>query len=203
MQGVEFSPTPTAGRRLEKRFGVPDRRTRLHVMESMSRVATTGGFRSAGTATRPSTGRHRYCRGPSCVRASRRRAAAPELVVVIVLAAPPPILPMVGDVCWVSRTIRNTHDKRAFRPCVVVKVPLTIHGLIVVVTRTRDPRITKGLPSPPMPAFRLDDPGNWSHRETVEASLWRPPEAKPPVGRLDAIEISDILSALRISWEDL
>lgn len=122
---------------------------------------------------------------------------------MIVLGAPPPILPVVGDLCWVSKDIRNTSDKREFRPCVVVKLPLTVHGRIVVVTRTRDPKITKGLPSSPMPAFGLEDPGMWSHRETVEAGLWRPPEAKPPVGRLDAIEISDILWALRISWEDL
>jgi hypothetical protein len=103
----------------------------------------------------------------------------------------------------VSKLIRNTSDEKDFRPCVVVKVPLTIHGRIVVVTRTTDPKIDKGLPSPPMPAMHLPEPGNWSHRETVEAALWKPPEAQPSLGRLDAIEISDILWALRISWEAL
>jgi len=122
---------------------------------------------------------------------------------VIVLATPPPILPVVGDVCWVSKDVRNTSDKREYRPCVVVRVPLSVHGRIVVVTRTRDPKITKGLPSPPMPTFGLPDPGLWSHRETVEAGLWRPPEVESPVGRLDAIEIAAILSALRISWDVL
>lgn len=122
---------------------------------------------------------------------------------VIVLATPPPALPNVGEIWWVSRDIRSTRDKKESRPCVVVRVPPTINGRIVIVTRTSDADLEGvGLYSPPIPANGLKREGIWSHRETVEGRLWKPPEVRGPRGpRLDVAEISDILWTLRIAWE--
>jgi hypothetical protein len=118
---------------------------------------------------------------------------------VVELTPPVPQVPHPGDVCLVSSVIRNPYDPKPFRPAVVVQVPATINGRIVIITRTTDLEVYPGLYSPPDPNLKLTEEGIWSRRETVEARLWLPPDVVP-LGQVDAIELADIARELRIDW---
>ena len=85
-----------------------------------------------------------------------------------------PCLPDPGDVYWVDTSILDNHDPKSKRPALVARVPHSLTGRIILVTRTTDLTRTPGVLSPPDRNIQLNKPGIWGHVASAEASLWTP-----------------------------
>lgn len=85
-----------------------------------------------------------------------------------------PYLPNPGDVYWVDTSILDNHDPKPKRPALVARVPHSLTGRIILVTRTTDLTRTPGVPSPPDRSLQLNKPGIWGYVASAEASLWTP-----------------------------
>jgi hypothetical protein len=95
-----------------------------------------------------------------------------------------PFLPVVGEVYWVATEILDRRDEKPRRPAVVIKVPASLNGRVVVVTRTTD-LDAPGVPHGASPELDLDVEGVFAQLRTAEARLWYKPNVEwlGPLGK--------------------
>jgi hypothetical protein len=98
------------------------------------------------------------------------------------LAASEPYIPDVGFVYWLEQTLLDPTDPEERRPGVVIAVPDTVNGTVIVVTRSSTDGF--GVAHDEQREIGLNKPAHFSRLLPVQCQLWTP-ELVHEAGPLD------------------